>query len=124
TTETNEEGTPISSTVSTNLSQWNTIPFQGSIFDEIDGSPDLGVTANVLASRNLHRRPSRRAGIIGVVPPNSQVSVIGRTREITYDDWYHVRIGGVVGWIEAGANAEAPPVEVNAEAVRALVPVR
>jgi hypothetical protein len=104
--------------------QWSSIPFRGSIFDEIDGAPDLGVFGTIIRERNIHRRPSRRAGIIGSVPVGAEVSIIGRTREITFDDWYQIRIGGTVGWIEVEQTQEQPAVETNPELIRDRVPVR
>lgn len=100
------------------------VPVQGSIFDTIDGAPDVGVIGDVTRDRNLHRRPSTRAGIIGFVPGGAQVSIIGRTREITVDDWYHVRYNGQVGWILGDVRSDDPAVIADRELLRDRVPVR
>lgn len=100
------------------------LPTRGSIFDEIDGAPDVGVGALIVRERTIHRRPSRRAQVIGILAPNTPVSVIGRTREITYDDWYQIRWAGGVGWVESEAQSADPAVIVNPELARDRVPVR
>jgi hypothetical protein len=77
------------------------LPTQGSIFDGIDGAPDLGVFGTTLAITDIRRRPSGRAQILGQVPPDTRVSLIGRTRQNGGDYWYHIRHEGLVGWIPA-----------------------
>jgi hypothetical protein len=105
-------------------SYFDRVPYAGSIFDELDDAPDVGVSGLLLRDRTLHRRPSRRAAVIGELPAGTSVSILNRTREITVDDWYQVRIGAVVGWVESESNAEPPSVEVNRDRIRERVPVR
>ncbi len=100
------------------------LPVVGSIFDEIDGARDLGVPGVVVRGREVYRRPSTRAGIISFIPEESVVSIIGRTREFPFDDWYHVRFGGQTGWILSDIRLEDPAVLVNPDQVREIVPVR
>lgn len=100
------------------------LPFEGSVFDTLDGSPDVGVMGTVWRSRSIHRRPSTRAAIIGSVPEGQQVSILNRTREIDYDDWYQIRWNGAVGWINAESTVENPAVTADPDLVRDLVPVR
>ena len=107
-----------------NTAQFDRIPFAGSVFDDLGNAPDLGVTVTLVRDRLLHRRPSRRAEIIGGLNAGTQASLIGRTREIDIDDWYQVRVGGVVGWIESDTNLAEPAVIVDRELVRDRVPVR
>ena len=101
------------------------LPFAGSIFDSIDNAPDLGVYGTVIKGRAVYRRPSTRAAVTGqYIPEGAVVSIIGRSREFPYDDWYQVRYGGGTGWILSEIRMEEPAVEVNPDQVRELVPVR
>lgn len=77
------------------------LPTQGSIFDGIDGAPDIGVYGTTLVITDIRRRPSGRTQILGQVPPHTRVSLIGRTRQNGGDYWYQIRYGGMVGWIPA-----------------------
>lgn len=79
------------------------LPLQGSIFDQIDNAPDVGVSARMLAITDLRRRPSGRAQILRQIPPDAIVSVIGRTVQNGGSFWLHVRYEGQVGWIPAYA---------------------
>lgn len=79
------------------------LPLQGSIFDQIDNAPDVGVSARMLAITDLRRRPSGRAQILRQIPPDAVVSVIGRTVQNGGSFWLHVRYEGQVGWIPAYA---------------------
>ena len=95
----------------------------GSIFDTINTGEDFGVLGTLTRERNIHRRPSRRAQIIGVIPEESIVSIIGRTVEVPYDDWYLVRDGsGQVGWLEPETRTDDPAVIVDPEQIRQSVP--
>ena len=77
------------------------LPVHGSIFDHLDGVPDIGAYGKTLAITDLRRRPSGRALALGQIPANAQVSIIGRTRQNNGDFWYQVRYGDQVGWIPA-----------------------
>ncbi|MEM6283336.1 MAG: right-handed parallel beta-helix repeat-containing protein [Chloroflexota bacterium] len=101
------------------------LPAQGSVFDNLDGAPELGVTGLIVNDRLVYRRPSTRTSSLGtVIPGNSTVSIIGRTREFPYDDWYQVRYAGQTGWILSDSRQEEPAVVVNGDVVREIVPVR
>lgn len=94
----------------------NTLPLQGSVFDEFANPPDLGVLALPRAVMNLRARPSIRSPKIGSVPWGAQTSLIGRTVQGGLDRWYQVRYNGQVGWIAS------PWVTVRGDLF--LVPVR
>ncbi|MFO7323860.1 MAG: PA14 domain-containing protein [Chloroflexota bacterium] len=81
----------------------NEIPEQGSIFDEINDAPHIGVVAIPRANMVLRQYPSVRAQDIGRVGYGEMVELIGRTVQAGIDQWYHVRKGstGEVGWIYA-----------------------
>lgn len=101
------------------------LPVEGSIFDQIENVPDIGVQATILRDRQGYRRPSTRAARTGLfIPEGAVVSIIGRTREFPYDDWYQVRYNGQTGWIMSEIRQEDPAIEVNPDQVRELVPVR
>lgn len=94
------------------------IPEVGSIFDEIDGAPDIGVVAVPRANMVLRQRPSVRSPRIGTIGYGEQVQLIGRTVQAGEDKWYQVRrpSTGEVGWIFA------PYITVHGEIYQ--VPVR
>lgn len=99
------------------------LPFAGSVFDEINTGTDLGVVGTLILDRNIHRRPSRRAGISGFLGAGNSVSVIGRTVEFPYDDWYLVRgPNGEVGWIEPLVRTDEPAIIVDPDLIRDRVP--
>jgi uncharacterized protein YraI len=79
----------------------NSVPQVSTVFEQIDGAPDLGVTGVPRAFMNFRRRPSQRAGAIGQIPWGDVVQIIGRTRQGGSDFWYQVRWNGQVGWIFA-----------------------
>ncbi|HLU09275.1 MAG TPA: SH3 domain-containing protein [Oceanobacillus sp.] len=93
-----------------------TLPIQGSVFDEHANPPDLGVVAIPRAVMNLRARPSIRSPRIGSIPWGAQTSLVGRTVQGGIDRWYQVRYNGQVGWIAA------PWVTVRGDLFR--VPVR
>jgi uncharacterized protein YraI len=77
------------------------IPFTGTIFDQIDGAPDLGIVGVTRSVMNLRRRPSERAQLLDKVPWGAEVPVIGRTIQGGKNFWLQVRYNGKVGWIFA-----------------------
>ncbi len=78
------------------------IPAQNTIFDEIDGAPDVGVIAAPRAVMNFRIRPSIRTARIGQVGWGEEVVLIGRTVQGSRNWWYQVRrADGMVGWIYA-----------------------
>ncbi len=81
----------------------STVPEQGSIFDEINNAPDIGVVAIPRANMVLRQYPSIRAQDIGRIGYGEPVQLIGRTVQASIDRWYQVRRGstGEVGWIDA-----------------------
>lgn len=79
----------------------NTLPLQGSIFDEIDAAADIGARAYPRAAMNLRIRPSTRMPEIADVPWGAPLELIGRTVQAGVDQWLHVRYNGIVGWVDA-----------------------
>lgn len=83
----------------------NTLPVQGSIFDQIDNAPDIGIVGTVNASvLNMRVRPSERTARIVQLRFGTEVTVLGRTiidrRGQSF--WYHIRLeDGRVGWVAA-----------------------
>ena len=76
-------------------------PFQGSIFDQIDGAPDTGISARAMSIIDIRRRPSGRAAILGQVPQGGTLHLMGRTRQNGGDFWVQVNYNGIIGWIPA-----------------------
>lgn len=80
----------------------NSLPEQGSIFDQIDSAPDLGVIGSPRSVMNLRRRPSERTDLLDQLAWGEEVSIIGRTVQAGNNRWFQVRTGeGLVGWIFA-----------------------
>jgi hypothetical protein len=79
----------------------NTIPVRATIFDQIDGAPEVGVLAIPRAPMNLRRRPSTRTQVLAEVPWGAVVPIIGRTVQGGDNFWLQVRYDGLVGWIFA-----------------------
>jgi len=79
----------------------NTLPIQGSIFDQIDNPPDIGARAYPRAVMNLRTRPSQRMPEIMNVPWGASLELVGRTVQAGTNKWLQVRYNGVVGWIDA-----------------------
>jgi uncharacterized protein YraI len=95
----------------------NSLPIQGSVFDEFANPPDPGIaTAVTRAVMNLRARPSNRSPQIGSLPWGAAAALLGRTVQGGTDRWYQVSYNGQVGWIAA------PWVTVRGE--RFNVPVR
>lgn len=95
------------------------IPEVGTIFDQIDGAPDIGVVGTTRAVMNFRVRPSVRVARNAAIPQigwGENVAIIGRTVQGGRDFWYHVRYNGQVGWIFA------PYVTLSG--LRDAVPVR
>ena len=91
---------------------------QGSIFDQLDGAPDTGVTGSTRSVMNMRARPSQRTALLAQIPWGATVPVLNRTVRGPGggDFWYQVRYEGQVGWIFA------PYVTLNGS--RSAVPVR
>ena len=79
----------------------NSLPVQGSVFDQIDAAADIGARAYPRAVMNMRSRPSTRMPVIGSIPWGGTAELLGRTVQAGIDQWYHVRYEGVVGWIDA-----------------------
>jgi uncharacterized protein YraI len=77
------------------------VPYQGSIFDQIDGAPDTGISARAMSIIDIRRRPSGRAAILGQVPQGGTLRLLGRTRQNGGDFWVQVSYNGMIGWIPA-----------------------
>lgn len=84
-----------------NVADVNTIPVQGSVFDQIDNAPDIGARAYPRAVMNLRTRPSLRMPEITNVPWGASLELIGRTVQAGQNKWLQVRYNGIVGWIDA-----------------------
>lgn len=93
------------------------VPYEGSIFDQIDDAPFRGVVGVTRSVMNFRVRPSVRTARIGQIPWGEPVEIIGRTVQAGRDFWYQVRYDGKVGWIYA-------PYVGIAEGLRDAVPVR
>jgi uncharacterized protein YraI len=79
----------------------NTIPVRGTIFDQIDNAPNVGVVAIPRSVMNFRRRPSQRAALIGQIAWGAETELIGRTIQGGNNFWFQVRYNGQVGWIYA-----------------------
>ncbi len=82
------------------------LPTQGTIFEQIDGAPDIGVTAIPRSIMNLRRRPSQRTTLLAQIPWGAELSLIGRTVQGGQNHWLQVRYNtengqSYVGWIFA-----------------------
>lgn len=93
----------------------NSVPIQGTIFDQIDGAPAVDAYASPRSVMNFRRRPSARAASLGQIPWGANVELIGRTVQGGNNFWLHVRYNGQVGWIYApfvsvSGNINAVPI--------------
>jgi len=79
----------------------NSLPLEGSIFDQIDGAADIGARAYPRAVMNLRTRPSPRMPTIMQIPWGADLEWVGRTVQAGTDQWLHVRYNGVIGWVDA-----------------------
>lgn len=79
----------------------NTLPTDGSIFNDIDGAADTGARGYTRAVMNVRVRPSVRVPQVGSVPWGGEVVVLGRTVQAGQNRWLHVRYNDVIGWIDA-----------------------
>jgi len=77
------------------------LPEQGSVFDTIDGAPDVGVSGTTRSNMNLRVRPSERTARLAVIPWGDRVMIVGRTVQGGKDFWYQVRWQDKLGWILA-----------------------
>jgi len=90
----------------------DTVPFGGSIFDQIDGAPDIGVRLTTDAIIDMRRRPSPRTTIVTTIPADAEVIVLGRTIQERNTFWLHVSYNGVVGWIPSLPVSMRGPVDI------------
>lgn len=80
----------------------NSIPLQSTVFEQIDGAPDVGVLAIPRSVMNLRKRPSIRSAKILEVAWGAETALIGRTIQGGRNFWLQVRLKtGEVGWIFA-----------------------
>jgi len=80
----------------------NSIPLQSTVFEQIDGAPDVGVLAVPRSVMNLRKRPSIRSPKILEVAWGAETALIGRTIQGGRNFWLQVRLKtGEVGWIFA-----------------------
>jgi uncharacterized protein YraI len=88
---------------------------QGTIFDQIDGAPDIGVVGVTRSIMNLRRRPSIRTAVFEQIPWGAEVPILGRTIQDGRNFWFQVRYNNRVGWIFAPyvsvrGNIDAVPI--------------
>jgi hypothetical protein len=89
------------------------IPDATSIFDEIGGAPNIGVTGTARSTLNVRVGPSERAVRISQIGYGETFEIIGRTVQARKDQWYHIRRGnGEVGWVTAEYVTEFGPVHL------------
>ncbi len=79
----------------------NAIPLQSTIFEQIDGAPDVGVLAVPRSVMNLRKRPSIRSAKLMEIDWGAETVLIGRTIQAGKNFWLQVRYKGQVGWIFA-----------------------
>jgi len=79
----------------------NAIPLQSTIFEQIDGAPDVGVLAVPRSVMNLRKRPSIRSAKLMEIAWGAETVLIGRTIQAGKNFWLQVRYKGQVGWIFA-----------------------
>ena len=79
----------------------NAIPLQSTVFEQIDGAPDVGVLAVPRSVMNLRKRPSIRSAKLMEIPWGAETVLIGRTIQAGKNFWLQVRYNGQVGWIFA-----------------------
>lgn len=89
----------------------NNIPLIGTIFDQIDAAPDIGVRGVTRAIMNFRVRPSIRTARLFQIPWGDEVVILGRTIQGGKDFWYHVSYNGVVGWIFAPYVSVSGPID-------------
>jgi len=75
------------------------IPTQGSIFDQLDGTPDLLIRGRALDNLNLRRRPSPRVAPIALIPWGAEMKILGKTMSGGVIFWLHVEWNGIRGWV-------------------------
>lgn len=93
----------------------NSVPVQGTVFDQIDNAPTVGAFASPRSVMNFRRRPSQRAAMLGQIPWGANVELVGRTIQGGNNFWLQVRYEGQVGWIFApfvsvSGNLHAVPI--------------
>jgi hypothetical protein len=80
----------------------NNIPFQQTIFDEIDGSRDVGVRVITYGNVNIRPRPSIRSIPMAVTPYGTELAVLGRTMQAGEMQWLHIRYTDETGKVYFG----------------------
>lgn len=82
----------------------NLLPFEGSIFDVVNETPNFDIIGTTRSVMNFRVYPSERVGLVPDVfqiPWGAQVEILARTRQNFQDYWYQVNYRGYVGWIFA-----------------------
>ena len=79
----------------------NSIPIQGTIFEQLDNPPDTGVLAIPRSVMNFRRRPSQRSDRLAEIAWGEEMELLNRTVQYGKNFWYQVRYNGQVGWIYA-----------------------
>lgn len=79
----------------------NTLPEEGTIFDNIDNASDIGARAYPRAVMNLRERPSPRTPQIASIPWGAELALVGRTVQAGTNRWLQVRFEDKIGWIDA-----------------------
>lgn len=79
---------------------------RGSVFDEIDGAPNLGVSGASRTVLNVRVRPSTRMAVVDQLDWGDTFEIIGRTRQDGKDFWYQIRFVNdkkeeKIGWVSA-----------------------
>jgi uncharacterized protein YraI len=93
----------------------NSVPVQGTVFDQIDNAASVGAYAAPRSVMNFRRRPSQRAAMLGQIPWGANLELVGRTIQGGKNFWLQVRYEGQVGWIFApfvsvSGNLDAVPI--------------
>lgn len=79
----------------------NAVGVEVTIFEQIDGAGNTGVTGSPRSVMNLRRRPSQRSNRLAQIPWGGDVEILGRTIQAGKNFWLQVRYENQVGWIYA-----------------------
>ncbi|MEZ4668352.1 MAG: SH3 domain-containing protein [Anaerolineae bacterium] len=79
----------------------NAVPLQSTIFEQIDGAPNIGVLAVPRSVMNLRKRPSQRTQVLAQIPWGAETELLNRTVQGGRNFWLQVRYKDQVGWIYA-----------------------